>query len=157
MKLTPRKINLFLFYKLPAAFLTGVRVQTMDEDGCVVSVKHRWINQNPFRSIFWAVQGMAAELTTGALVMSAIQESGENISMLVASNKGYFFKKASGKILFTCRDGQLIKNTIHKAISTKEGQICRMTSEGKNENGEIVSRFEFEWTLKMRSNQEKRQ
>jgi hypothetical protein len=36
----------------------------------VVSVKHRWINQNPFNSMYFAVQAMAAELATGALVMS---------------------------------------------------------------------------------------
>lgn len=154
MKLSPRKINVFLFFKLPSAFWTGVRVQSIDENTCVVRLKYRWINQNPFRSIFWAVQGMAAELTTGALVMKFIQESGENISMLVASNKGSFSKKATGKIIFTCKEGKLIKEAIHKAISTGEGQFCRVVSEGKNENGEVVSRFEFEWTLKMRAERE---
>ena len=34
--------------------------------------------------MFWAVQGMAAELATGALVMQKIKASGKNISMLVA-------------------------------------------------------------------------
>lgn len=155
MKLSPRKINLFLFFKLPAAFWTGVRVEFIDSESCVVRLKHRWINQNPFRSVFWAVQGMAAELTTGALVMKAIQESGKDISMLVASNRGFFLKKATGKIKFTCEEGSLIKSAIQQAISTGEGQLCRMISEGKDESGEIVSRFEFEWTLKMREKQKK--
>ena len=35
------------------------------------TVKHRWINQNPFNSMYFAVQAMAAELSTGALVMIA--------------------------------------------------------------------------------------
>ena len=35
--------------------------------------------------MFWAVQGMAAELTTGALVMAKINESGKKISMLVTT------------------------------------------------------------------------
>lgn len=150
MKLSPRKINLFLFFKLPAAYWTGVRVKAITENSCEVHLKHRWINQNPFRSIFWAVQGMAAELTTGALVMNAIRESGADISMLVASNKGLFMKKATGKITFTCEEGTLIKSAVQNAISTGEGQLCQLTSVGKNENGEIVSRFEFEWTLRMR-------
>ena len=70
MNVSPRKLNTFLIFKLPAAFFCGVRTKVLDDAKCVVSVKHRWINQNPFNSMFWAVQGMAAELTTGALVMS---------------------------------------------------------------------------------------
>lgn len=150
MSITPRKINWFLLFKLPSAFFTGVRVKYIDNNSCTVRLKHRWINQNPFRSVFWAVQGMAAELTTGTLVMKTIRESGENISMLVASNKGTFTKKAIGKIEFICRDGQLIKEMVQKAIQTKEGQKCIMKSEGKNKAGETVSIFEFEWTIKLR-------
>ena len=75
MNFTPRKLNLFLLFKLPSAFLTGVRTKSIDAQKCVVVVKHRWINQNPFKSMFWAVQGMAAELSTGALIMMKIQAS----------------------------------------------------------------------------------
>jgi len=40
----------------------------------VATVKHRWLNQNPFNSMYFAVQAMAAELTTGALVMYQIKK-----------------------------------------------------------------------------------
>lgn len=150
MNLTPRKINLFLFFKLPAAFLTGVRVRAIDKNRCVVRLKHRWINQNPFRSIFWAVQGMAAELSTGALVMQHIEESGKSVSMLVASNKGSFFKKATGRVEFVCTQGVEIKEMVQKAIVSGEGQKIVVRSEGKDGAGDVVSVFEFEWTLKVR-------
>ena len=64
---------------MPAAYFTGVRVKTLIMTSMYVTVKHRWINQNPFKSMFWAVQGMAAELTTGAISMNKIKESGKNI------------------------------------------------------------------------------
>ena len=51
--------------------------------------------------MFWAVQGMAAELATGALVMSSISKSGVKVSMLVATNNARFDKKATGRITFT--------------------------------------------------------
>ena len=81
MKYTPKRINRFLLYKLPAAWLTGVRVTSINDDKCEVKVRFRWINQNPYRSMFWAVQGMAAELTTGMLLTKCIEESKTNISM----------------------------------------------------------------------------
>jgi len=150
MPLTASKINKFTFLKLPSAYITGVRVTSISEESCVTSVKHRWINQNPFKSMFWAVQGMAAELSTGALVMSCIKENNARISMLVANNRANFSKKATGRIHFTCNDGLMIKEAIRKTVETGEGQTCWMRSQGVNSNGDIVSQFEFEWSVKVK-------
>lgn len=151
MKLTPRKVNLFNMFKLPAAYFTGIRVKSINEKSCVVSVKHQWINQNPFKSMFWAVQGMAAELTTGALVMGKIKSSGRQISMLVLNNNATFTKKATGRIYFTCNDGEKVDDAIAKSIATGEGQTVWMQSVGKNSDGVEVSTFNFEWTLKVKN------
>ena len=150
MLVKPSQINTFLLFKLPAAYFTGVRLKSISETSCMTTAKHRWINQNPFNSMFWAVQGMAAELSTGAMVMANIKESGKSISMLVASNKATFTKKALGRINFTCNDGALIKQAIETTLATGEGQTCWMKSEGKDSNGDLVSVFEFEWTVKVK-------
>ena len=150
MAFSPSKLNSFLFFKLPSAFWSGVRVKSITSEKCVVTVKHRWMNQNPFKSMYFAVQAMAAELTTGALVMYHIKESGKNISMLVANNKGNFTKKATGRITFTCNDGHLIKDAIDRTIATKEGQTFWMKSIGINEKGEQVSEMDFEWSVRIK-------
>ncbi len=150
MKITPNKLNTFLLFKLPSAFFCGVRTKFIDDKNCIVSVRHRWINQNPFNSMFWAIQGMAAELSTGALVMSKIKQSGKNISMLVANNNASFFKKATGRITFKCEEGHLINDAIKKTIETGEGQTIWMKAIGNNEDGVEVSSFNFEWTLKVK-------
>lgn len=150
MNITPRKLNAFLMFKLPAAFFTGVRAKYIDDSKCTVTVRHRWINQNPFRSMFWAVQGIAAELSTGALVMQKIKQSGKNISMLVVTNKATFLKKATGRITFECTQGHLVDEAIKKTIATNEGQSIWMQAKGINEDGVEVSNFNFEWTLKLK-------
>jgi len=150
MEFSPSKLNAFLLFKLPSAYLSGVRVKQINKEQCVVTVKHRWINQNPFNSMYFAVQAMAAELTTGALVMLHIKESGRKISMLVANNKGTFTKKAKGRITFTCTDGNLIKDGIANAIVTGEGQTFWMKSTGVDEAGDVVSQMEFEWSIKVK-------
>lgn len=150
MTFTASKLNRFLLFKLPSAFFCGVRVQTIDANQCVVSVKHRWINQNPFQSMYFAVQAMGAELSTGALVMYHIQKSGRKISMLVANNKSNFTKKATGRITFTCNDGHLIEAAIQKTIATGEGQTFWMKSIGMNEQGVQVSEMDFEWSIRVK-------
>jgi hypothetical protein len=151
MEFYPSKLNAFLFLKLPSAFWCGVRVKSIVKDQCVVTVKHRWFNQNPFKSMYFAVQAMAAELTTGALVMMQIKNSGKNISMLVANNNGNFSKKATGRITFTCKDGNLIDEAVQTTIATGEGQTVWMKSIGVNEKGEQVSEMNFEWSIKLKS------
>jgi hypothetical protein len=148
MKLTPSKINLFLLSKLPSAWLCGVRLRTINDEICVTTVTHRWINQNPFNSMYFAVQAMAAELSTGAIVMKEISESGEKISMLVQENSSTFSKKAKGRITFSCEDTKLVKDRIQKCLSSNEGQKFWMTSTAKNESGDVVSEFKFQWTVK---------
>ncbi|MGB5419811.1 DUF4442 domain-containing protein [Algibacter sp.] len=151
MTLTPRKLNTYTMFKLPSAYLCGVRTKHIDNDKCIVGVKFKWINQNPFKSMFWAVQGMAAEFSTGALMISKIQESGKRVSMLVTSNNATFTKKAIGKIKFTCNDGKLVDETLKKAIETGEGHTVTMQSVGVNEEGVVVSTFNFEWSVKVKS------
>lgn len=151
MEFTPLKLNVFLFFKLPSAFWSGVRVKSISKEQCIVTVKHRWFNQNPFKSMYFAVQAMAAELTTGALVMMQIKKSGKNISMLVANNNSNFSKKATGRIIFTCNDGHLIEEAIKQTIATGEGQTIWMKSVGVNEKREQVSEMNFEWSIKLKA------
>jgi hypothetical protein len=151
MSVTVKQMNRFLIFKLPSAFLCGVRLKELDDSKTIVTVTHRWINQNPFNSMYFAVQSMAAELTTGALVIKKIKESGKQISMLVTNHNGTFTKKAVGKIIFTCADGQLLDEALSRTIETGEGQTILMKSVGINEKGEQVSAYEFEWSVKLKS------
>lgn len=148
MKFSVGSLNVFLMFKLPSAFIAGVRVKHIDAQKCIATVKHRWINQNPFQSMYFAVQAMAAELTTGVLMMQAIQKSGVPISMLVLNNKSNFSKKAKGIITFSCEEGISIQQIVDESIQKNESKTIWITSIGKDETGEIVSKMEFEWTIK---------
>ena len=150
-KFSKSNLNKFLLLKLPSAYFSGVRVKSISENKAIATVKHRWINQNPFKSLYWATQGMASELATGLLVMKKIRDSGKNISMLVRAQKGEFTKKATGRIDFTCNDGHLIDKAILKSIETGEGQTITMTAEGINEHGDSVSKFEYTWGIKVKN------
>jgi hypothetical protein len=149
MKYTPNQINKWMLFKLPAAWLTGVRISSISDTKCEVKVRFKWINQNPYRSMFWAVQGMAAELTTGMLLTKSIQESNTNISMLLIGNKSNFYKKAVGKIKFICDQGDVAKELIN---STKKNITHKawLKAKGFDETGDIVSEFDFEWSCKKR-------
>ncbi len=140
-----------MLYKLPSAFFCGVRVVSISDEKAVIRVRHRWINQNPFKSLYWAVQGMASEFASGILVMNEIKKSGKKISMLVTHQEGRFTKKATGKILFKCNEGNIIKEALKKTIETGEGQTIESLTVANDETGDVVAEFLVNWSFKVKS------
>ena len=145
---TPFWINLYTAAKLPSAWLAGVRVHSLSNTECETRVRHRWINQNPFQSMYFAVQAMAAEMSTGVLLMKKIHASGQPVSMLVANNRSSFGKKARGRIRFRCDQGAEFEQALQQALAQDEGVTVWVSSIGTDEAGDEVSRFDFEWTLR---------
>lgn len=150
LTMTPRFFRKILFFKIPIAWIAGLRLASFSTAKCEITVKLGKFSQNPFRSMFWAVQGMAAEFTTGFMCMDKVQKSGKKISMLVLEQNGKFTKKAVGKITFVCDEGDKIDAIIQKAIETHEGQTLKLFSRGYDEQGDIVSEFWFLWTFKVK-------
>lgn len=146
--LTPKKLNWMVLWQLPSAYLCGVRTQLLTEQSCTVNVRLSRINQNPFGSLYFAVEAMAAELSTAALLLYQNEQNSTKISMLIAENKCIFKQKAIGKISFSCHQGEEVKQIIQQAIKTNESQKFWLQSEGKNQNGEIVAVMDFLWSIK---------
>lgn len=150
MKTSVFRLNLFVMLHIPSAWLSGVRVVALSSQVALVKVTFRWINKNPFKSMYWATQGMASELATGLLVLQEVNKSKKKISTLVASQQGTFFKKAVGKIQFSCTEVEKVQEVVAEAIRTGEGQTVTLVSEGVDESNDVVSRFEYQWSLKVK-------
>ncbi len=140
----------FLFTKVPAAFFAGVRLEKLEMEEGAISVRYSWFNKNPFRSVYFAVLLMPAEISTGILCMGYLYKRKRGVSMLLVKTEGDFLKKATGKIIFTCSDGLLINEAVDTAVSAGEATAVRCHSIGKNEQGEIVADFYFTWSFKAR-------
>lgn len=143
-------MRLFLLKSLPMAFLAGIKVKHLNNEEAVTVIRYSWMTQNPFRSMYFACQAMAAEMSTGLLVMNGIYGSKPGISMLIIKNEANYFKKATGRITFSCSEGNYIAESIRKAKESGEGVVIPLRSTGRDEKGEIVSEFIFTWSLKVK-------
>jgi hypothetical protein len=142
---------MYLLFKLPAAFFSGVKVKEINEEKCITSVTYKWLTQNPFRSIYFASLAMAAEMSTGAIALSNVYKRKPSISMLVTRMEAMYFKKATDTIFFTCEQGKEIALIIDEAVETGEGKSIIAKSTGKNKSGEIIAQFLFTWSFKTKS------
>ena len=148
--ISPLNFFLYTMKSLPAAYFCGVRIKSLQQDAAVVSIQQKWFNKNPFRSIYFAALSMAAEMSTGLLVMGHIIDKQPLLSVIVTNISGGFIKKATGKILFTCSNGMQIRECANTAFASGEAIsiVCHTT--GVNEQNEIVAQFEITWSFKLR-------
>ena len=147
--LNPFFFKLFLFLKLPMAFLAGLKLKELSDAHAVVRMKYKYLNKNPFGSIYFACLSMAGELASGMLAASIAYKSNPKISMLVVGVKINFTKKAVGTIIFECNQGKEILETIQKSIDTGEGQTIEALTVAKNIHGDIVADFLINWSFKV--------
>ncbi len=148
--LSPLGFKLFLWRQLPLAACAGLRLRSLDEDGCTVILPGGWRTQNPFRSTYFAAQAMAAEMSTGAPAMVLVRGSEAKISMLVTEIRARFTRKIAGVSQFTFRDLGEMADAIERAAQTGEPATHMARSVGKNEAGEVASEFDVTWSFKRR-------
>jgi hypothetical protein len=141
----------FLLLNLPSAFFAGLKLEALNETDAVISVKQKWFTKNPFRSIYFAVLAMAGEMSTGILCMGNIYKRNPAVNMLVVEQRGLFHKKATGKILFNCEDGNKIAYAVEHAVTTGTATTVTCYSKGINSNDEMVAEFWITWSFKSRS------
>lgn len=144
------KFQSYLLAKLPIAWLAGMRLEKLERQQCTASMPYRWLSQNPFQSIYFATQAMAAELSTGALAILAIAGCKPGVAMLIVHMEATYGKKANEKVYYTCTEGQKLFDAVDRAIRTGEGQRTVVETVGRLKDGTEVSRFKFTWSFKQR-------
>lgn len=142
------KFKLFMLKELPSAFFSGITVTEITEEKAVVRIPFKFLTKNPFKSMYFASQAMAAELSTGILALSQISGRNPKVSMLVFDMNAHFSKKARTTVEFICKNGKDIKNAVEETMKTGEGVTVKAKSVGIDKYGDVVSEFTFVWTFK---------
>ncbi len=138
----------YLLKNLPFGFLANLKVKEITSENAVVSIPFNYLTKNPFNSMYFAAQSMAAEMATAVLAMNAIYSQKKPVSMLVLSLSATFSKKAKTKLHFTCTQGAEIERIVNECIETGQSRTVEVISIGTDKNGDEVSRFILQWTFK---------
>ena len=149
--LSPVKQRLFYFKNLPMALLSGIKLVALDEAGAEAEVPFRWSNKNPFKSMYFAVQSMAAELSTAALVFMALKGLDSDVAFIIIDMKVEFVKKAQSKITFLCQEYECIFNAVEQLKKTDDAATIIVKTIGRDVAGDEVAIFYFTWSFKQRS------
>ncbi len=145
------KFRMFSLGKVPMLYFSGTKVLKLTDAECAAALPYRWLNQNPFKSIYFAAQSMTAELTTAALAIRAVQGYSPSVAMIIVHLEAEFPKKATGRTTFTCVEGEKALEAVRQCVATGEATTARLVTEGRLDDGTLVARFAFTWSFKQRS------
>jgi hypothetical protein len=140
----------FEWRTLPLAAFAGLRILTLDEARCTVSLPGGWRTQNPFRSTYFGAQAMAAEMSTGAPAMVLVGGASASIAMLVREVRGTFVKKIVGPSVFTFDGVASLRAAVERAAVSGEAETFVARSVGTTADGTVAAEFEITWSFKRR-------
>ncbi|GAB4329707.1 MAG: DUF4442 domain-containing protein [Flammeovirgaceae bacterium] len=145
------KFRLFTATKVPLGFIAGMKITHLSLEKCQTTIPFKFLNINPFKSIYFAAQSMAAELSTASLAMLAMEGIKPSFAFIIVSMEATFTKKATDKVTFTCEDGKIVQDAIRECIETGKPITARLKTVGKMPDGTEVSTFYFTWSFKQRT------
>jgi acyl-coenzyme A thioesterase PaaI-like protein len=147
----------FLWLKIPLAGFAGLRIRACDPDVCEVSVPFGWRSQNPFGSLYFAAHAMAAEMSTGALVLlHAANHPEASLSTLITKMEAAYGKAAKSHTTYRCEAGAEVAAAVERAVATGEPVAIEVATKGTAEDGTPVGEFRFTWSVKKRAARESR-
>lgn len=146
----PLVIAGFMGAKMPLGLAAGLRVDTIDRTSCTVSLPGGWRTQNPFGSMYWAAQGMAAEMATGLHGYVLTQAAPVPVRMILAGCEGSFSRMCKGRGSFVFDQGDRVIEAIEQTLVTGESLTCPTEVIGYDPGGEEVSRWTFTWSFRAR-------
>jgi len=148
--LNPILFRLGMLYKLPLGLPTGMKVIRIDDAGATATVSYKFINKNPFKTTYWAVLGMVAEMVSGVILLNYAGNCSPSVATYVVGCDSKFLNRALGKTTFECNDAPLIKKMVEKAAATGEGYTFKTSTTGYSDDGTPVAEFVFTWSVKGR-------
>ena len=135
------------------AFIAGLRIREINDNKCTVSVPFKYLTKNPFRSIYFAVQSMAAEMSTATACLLAVEGQKTSIAWIIINMKAHFPKKATDRVYYTCEEVKAAFNAVEKVAKSDKDtpESITLKTTGKMKDGTVVGNFEFTWSFKRRS------
>jgi len=101
--------------------------------------------------MYFAVQSMAAELSTAAPVMLALKDFDIDVALIIVDLKVTFVKKAQSKTTFTCTEYRSIHNAIAQLKQAGDTTAIILKTTGRDADENEVATFYFTWSFKRRS------
>lgn len=142
---TPTLFQGLLWTRMPLLAMIKPRMRGLDQERCEVEIPFRYRNRNIFGTMYFAATLMAAELTTGGLVLFHNAARPEKVKFIVKGIEADFVKPARSRVTFVCDQGEEVRKAFEEALRGEEGVERTLEVSGRRADGEEVARVKVNW------------
>eukprot|EP00007_Cunea_sp_BSH-02190019_P009551 CAMPEP_0174237652 /NCGR_PEP_ID=MMETSP0417-20130205/8940_1 /TAXON_ID=242541 /ORGANISM="Mayorella sp, Strain BSH-02190019" /LENGTH=156 /DNA_ID=CAMNT_0015316431 /DNA_START=126 /DNA_END=593 /DNA_ORIENTATION=+ len=103
---------------VPVIGYVNPKIEHVDENKCVVRIKHNRRTRNHVGSMYFATLAAGADVCAGFLAMREAFETGQPVIPLFKEFHGTFGRRAYGDVLFTCENGTEVRAAVREALQS---------------------------------------
>lgn len=137
----------FSLTKVPLLFITGAKVQTIDDTHCVIKMPFSKIVKNHLGSLYFGALSIGADACVGLLANYKIRKRHQKMSLVFKSFDAKFLKRAEGPTLFICDQGHIIDQMIQQTLTSGQ-RITKNIEAYAMVGDEKVAHFKLGLSLK---------
>ena len=137
-----------LWTQMPLLAMAGPRVRRLDEEACEIELPFGWRTRNIFGTMYFGASLMAAEATTGGLVLYRDALEVAETSFIVTGVSADFVDKAESAVTFRCDQGAEVAAAFEEAKGSSERFERSYEVVGRREDGVETARVSVRWSFR---------
>jgi acyl-coenzyme A thioesterase PaaI-like protein len=147
-------LRFFTWLKIPLIAWLRPRVEELSDSHCVLRFPHGRRSRNHLNSVYFGVLCVGADCAGGLIAMRTIQQRGNKVAFVFKDFHAEFLKRAEGDVLFTCDQGEVLRELVLRAEESEERveETVHVVATVPDKLGdEPVARFDLTISLKRRA------
>jgi len=113
-------LRLFGLFKVPLLYWIKPKIIELSDHKTIIKIPLNRRNKNHLNSMYFGVLASGADCAGGLAAMKMIMASGQPVSLAFKSFHAEFLKRAEGDTLFTCVQGQEIKQFVTMVLASDQ-------------------------------------
>ncbi len=149
----PFFVRAFAGWKIPLIAFVKPRVLFVDQESVEVLIPLRRRSKNHLGSMYFGALMIGADLAAGYYAARLIFASREKIDFVFKSSRANFLKRPTGDVVFSCSQGEVIRELVKKASETGKRVDAELTVLAKvpSVGPEVVAEMTLVLSLKKRA------
>ncbi|MEW5853319.1 MAG: DUF4442 domain-containing protein [Myxococcota bacterium] len=125
------RANVFLaavaLTRIPLIMFVRPVVVRYDDDEVTLRIPLGWRTRNHVGSMYIGALCTGADCAGGLMAMDLAWKSGNRVKLVFRDMRADFLKRCDGDTWFTCRDGQVVRALVDRALRSGERESATLT------------------------------
>lgn len=113
-------LRAFSWLKIPLIAWLRPSVEELTDSRCVIRFPLGRRTRNHLNSMYFGVLCVGADCAGGIIAMRTIQKRGNKVAFVFKDFRADFLKRAEGDVLFTCEQGDALRELVLRAEASEE-------------------------------------